>query len=45
VTNADAADTVTVKVGAAGTGVAIAATKAAILLDNGTDFVRLTADA
>lgn len=36
---------VTVKVGASGTGIAVAAAKTAILRCTGTDFVRVTADA
>lgn len=42
---ASATYTVTVKVGADGTGIAVAATKSAILRCTGTDFVRVTADA
>lgn len=42
---ADATYTITVKVGASGTGVTVAATKSAILRCSGTDFVRVTADA
>jgi hypothetical protein len=45
VSNADADGAVTVKVGATGTGVAIAAGKSAILRCSSTDFVRVTADA
>ena len=42
---AAATHAITIKVGASGTGVAIAATKSAILRCDGTDFVRVTADA
>jgi hypothetical protein len=42
---ASATHTLTVKVGADGTGVAVAAAKSAILRCTGTDFVRVTADA
>ncbi|MDD3414884.1 MAG: hypothetical protein PHY47_12900 [Lachnospiraceae bacterium] len=42
---AAATNTITIKVGAAGTGVTVAATKSAILRCNGTDFVRVSADA
>jgi ribosomal protein S5 len=46
VTNlASATHTITIKVGADGTGVAVGAAKSAILRCNGTDFVRVTADA
>ena len=42
--DAAATHAVTVQVGAAGTGIAVAATKSAILRCTGTDFVRVTAD-
>lgn len=42
---ASATNTITIKVGATGTGATIAAAKSAILRCNGTDFVKVTADA